>query len=44
MVVIVLSQFWILTVVRATSNTSPSAPYFGICSQSPRASIWLAES
>ena len=35
MVVIVLSQFWTLTVWRATSITSPSAPYLGISTQSP---------
>ena len=34
-VVIVLSKFWILIVCRATSITSPSAPYFGISTQSP---------
>ena len=32
---IVLSQFWTLTVWSATSITSPSAPYFGISIQSP---------
>ena len=43
-VVIVLSKFRTFTVVSATSSTSPSAPYFGISIQSPRATIWLAES
>ena len=37
--VIVLSQFFTLTVVSATSSTSPSAPYFGISIQSPGATI-----
>ena len=39
MVVIVLSQFFTLTVVSATSSTSPSAPYFGISIQSLGATI-----
>ncbi len=34
-VVTVLSQFWIFTVWRAISTTSPSAPNFGISTQSP---------
>ena len=40
----VLSKFCTLTVVRATSITSPSAPNFGISIQSPRATIRLAVS
>ena len=44
MVVMVLSQLRTLTVVRPISITAPSAPYFGISSQSPSLSISLAES
>ena len=40
-VVIVLSQFWILTVCRPISITSPSAPKFGISTQSPTRSMSL---
>ena len=40
-VVIVLSQFWIWTVCRATSITSPSAPYCGISTQSPTRTMSL---
>ena len=42
--VIVLSQLRTFTVVRVTSITVPSAPYFGIVIQSPGRSISLAES
>ena len=41
---IVLSKFWILTVVSVTSVTYPSAPYFSIVIQSPGRSMSLAES
>ncbi|SAP76164.1 Uncharacterised protein [Klebsiella oxytoca] len=44
MVVMVLSQLRTFTVVRPMSITAPSAPYFGISSQSPSLSISLAES
>ena len=40
---IVLSQFLTFTVVSAISTTSPSAPYLGISSQSPTASMLLAD-
>ena len=43
-VVMVLSQLRTLTVVRPISMTAPSAPYFGISSQSPSLSMSLAES
>ena len=43
-VVMVLSQFWILTVCRATSITSPSAPYWGISIQSPTLTMSFAVS
>ena len=43
-VVIVLSQFRIFTVVRVTSITSPSAPYFGMVIQSPGRSMSFADS
>ena len=42
--VIVLSQLRTCTVVRVTSITVPSAPYFGIVIQSPGRSISWAES
>ncbi|MOA13996.1 hypothetical protein D3C78_1340710 [compost metagenome] len=44
MVVTVLSQLRTFTVVRPMSVTAPSAPYFGISSQSPMLSMSLAES
>lgn len=43
-VVMVLSQLRTFTVVRPISMTAPSAPYFGISSQSPSFSMSLAES
>ena len=43
-VVMVLSQLRTLTVVKPISITAPSAPYFGISSQSPSFNISLAES
>ena len=43
-VVMVLSQLRTFTVVNPISITAPSAPYFGISSQSPSLSISLADS
>ena len=40
----VLSKFCTLTVVRETSSTYPSAPYFAIVTQSPGRSMSFAES